>query len=260
MSMTAVSGGAEDRQASEVEGLGSDKGSQISEDLRVFSEYYGEEILELAPFLTPQRFAAGEVIFEEDEPGTGVYFLISGKVKLAKRSSGGRRQILKLVGPGEILGEEVLFSGEGYGGYAKALEPVRAYYVSIKTLAQFLSEHPRVATRLIEHLAREIKGFQDKILETSYGSSLERIARLLLAIADRWGVEEDGKLYIGVQLSRTELAELAGIANETASRLLSRLRDRGMIDFIGAKIFILDRERLENLTKPLCVDLKEILL
>ena len=258
--MIAVRGRAERRQASEVEGLDNEKGSQRREDLRVFSEYYGEEIFELAPFLTPQHFAPGEVIFEEGEPGTGVYLLVSGKVKLAKRSSGGRRQILKLVGPGEILGEEVLFSGEGYGGYAKVLEPVRAYYVSTKTLAQFLREHPGVATRLIEHLAREIKGFQDKILEASYGSSLERVARLLLAIADRWGVEEDGKLYIGVQLSRAELAELAGIANETASRLLGRLRDRGMIDFSGAKIFIVDRERLENLTKPLCVDLRAILL
>jgi len=235
-------------------------GSASREELKAFIDYYGEEFAEISPHLLPQSFGEGQLIFEEGEPGLGVYLLTQGKVKLAKRSTGGRRQILKLVGPGEILGEEVLFHGEGYSGYARALEPTRAYYVSTGDLARFLKEHPEIAIKLIERLSLEIKGFQNKLLEASYGSSLERVARLLLAIADRWGVEEDGGLYIGVKLSRAELAELAGIASETASRLLARLKDRGAIEISGPKILITDRKRLESLSEPLCVNLKESLL
>lgn len=227
----------------------------------IFTELYGKEFEEIEPLVRPIGYEKGRIIFEEGEPVFGVYLLSQGKVKLAKRSADGRRQILKLLGPGEILGEEVLFHEQTYSAYARALERARTYFVTIDEFRGFLKTHPSVAIRLIEHLSQEIKGFQNKVLETSYGSSLERVSRFLLAIADRWGEEEeDGGLYIGLELSRSELAELAGIASETASRLLTRLRERGILALSGSKIIILDRERLESLTEPLCVDLKESLL
>lgn len=232
----------------------------LCHDFRIFTELYGEELEKLRPLVRHIEFGNGRIIFEEGEPVFGVYLLSQGKVKLAKRSAGGRKQILKLVGPGEILGEEVLFHDQTYSAYARALERTGAHFVTVREFQDFLQDHPGVAIRLLERLSQEIKGFQDKLLEACYGSSLERIARLLLAIADRWGEAGDGGLYIGLELSRAELAELAGVANETASRLLARLRRRGILALSGSKIYILDRARLEGLTEPLCVELKESLL
>lgn len=222
----------------------------LRERLDRFTELYGKELAELAPLLKPLDYEEGQIIFEEGEPVFGVYLINRGKVKLAKRSLGGRRQILKLVGPGEILGEEALFHEQLYSAYARTLEPTGTDFVTVKELHAFLEAHPRVALKLITQLAREIKGLQSKLLETSYESSLGRIASLLLSISDKWGEPEDGGLYIGVKLSRTELAELAGIASETASRLLARLRERGAIALSGPRIIILDRARLETLTEP----------
>ena len=226
----------------------------------IFSELYGKELEEIDPLVRPIEYEEGRIIFEEGEPVFGVYLLSRGKVKLAKRAAGGRKQILKLVGPGEILGEEFLFHDPTYSAYAQALEQTRAYFVPMEEFHGFLKAHPQVVIRLIEHLSQEIKGFQNKVLEASYGSSLERVARLLLAIADKWGEEEDGGFYIGLELSRVELAELAGIASETASRLLARLQERGILALAGSKIIILDRARLKSLTEPLCVNIKESLL
>lgn len=226
----------------------------------IFTELHGKELEELGLRARYIEYDGGQIIFEEGEPVFGVYLINQGKVKLAKRSLGGRKQILKLIGPGEILGQEVLFHEDAYPAYARALERTTAYFVTVGEFRDFLGHHPQVAIRLIEHLAQELKGFQNKVLEAAYGSGLERIARLLLAIADKWGEAEDGELYIGIDLSRAELAELAGIASETASRLLARLRERGILALSGSKVIILDRARLEALTEPLCVDLKEILL
>jgi len=226
----------------------------------IFAELYGEELEEIDSSVRPLEYEEGRIIFEEGEPAFGIYLLSQGKVKLAKRTAGGRKQILKLVGPGEILGEEVLFHERTYSAHARALEWTKAYFVTVEEFRRFLEAHPQVAIKLLEHLSQEVKGFQNKVLEASYGSSLERVARLLLAIADKWGEEEDGGTYIGLKLSRAELAELAGIASETASRLLARLKERGILDLSSSKIIILDRARLEALTEPLCVDLEELLL
>lgn len=226
----------------------------------IFTQLYGKELEEIAPLVRQLRFEEGRIIFEEGEPVFGVYLISQGKVKLVKRSAGGRKQILKLVGPGEILGQEVLFHDQTYSAYARALEWTRAYFVTVEEFQDFLQARPQIAIKLLQRLSQEVKGFQDKMLEASYGSSLERIARLLLAIADRWGEDGDEGIYIGLELSRMELAELAGIANETASRMLARLRRRGILTLSGSKIVILDRARLEGLTEPLCVELKESLL
>lgn len=226
----------------------------------IFTQLYGQELEEIAPVVRSLQFERGRIIFEEGEPVFGVYLISEGKAKLVKRTAGGRKQILKVVGPGEILGEEVLFHDQTYSAYARVLEQTGAYFVTVEEFQDFLQAHPQIAFKLLQRLSQEVKGFQDKVLEASYGSSLERIARLLVAIADRWGEDEDEGIYIGLQLSRTELAELAGIANETASRMLARLRRRGILSLSGSKIVILDQARLEGLTEPLCVELKESLL
>ncbi|MGQ9601249.1 MAG: Crp/Fnr family transcriptional regulator [Candidatus Bipolaricaulia bacterium] len=220
----------------------------------IFSACYGKEFEELKPRVWPLVYEEGRLIFEEGEPAFGVYLIESGKVKLAKRALGGRRQILKLIGPGEILGEEALFHEPVYSAQARALERTVAGFVTLEELLHFLEDHPQVALKLLRSLSHEIREFHNRLLEISYESSLERIARLLLALADRWGEQEDGGLYIGVKLSRSELAELAGVASETASRLLARLRERGILALDGPRIIIRDRGRLAALTSPVCAD------
>ena len=58
------------------------------------------------------QYPKGEVVFQEGEPAFGLYIICKGKVKLAKHSLRGKKQILKLLGPGELLGEKTLFDRE----------------------------------------------------------------------------------------------------------------------------------------------------
>ncbi len=206
------------------------------------------------------QFGRREVIFHEGEPAYGLYIVCKGKVKLAKHSLKGKKQILKLLGPGEILGEKTLFDREVYTAYAETLEETELHFIQREPFVEFLREHPEVALRLIEKLSRELKAFQGKLMEASYEGSLERLARLLLLIGNKYGRETEKGLDIGVRLSRQELAEMAGISTETAIRVLSRMKQRGLLALEGSKIYLLDREGLEELADPLLVPLKENLL
>lgn len=206
------------------------------------------------------RYAKGEVIFQEGEPAFGLYIICTGKVKLAKHSIGGKKQILKLLGPGEILGEKTLFDREVYTAYAETLEETTLHFIERAPFMEFLREYPDVALKLIEKLARELKAFQDKLMEASYESSLKRLSRLLLIISKQYGFQTEKGWDMGVELTRQELAELAGIATETAIRLLSRLKGRGFIALEGHRIYILDWEGLGKLAKPSLITSKENLL
>lgn len=70
--------------------------------------------------------------------------------------------------------------------------------------------------RFFEYISQELKAFQNKLAERSYASSKERLSRLILAL-DR----------LQLELSRAELAEMAGVSSKTAIRTLGELEARG---------------------------------
>lgn len=216
--------------------------------------------MELASLMYPIEVAAGELVFYEGLPAHGLYVLCAGKIKVAKRVKGGRSQVLKLLAPGEILGEKTLFDQETYTCYAKALEPSRLMFIARADFLGFLRRYPDVALRLIEKLSRELKAFGDKLVEISAYSAKERMARVLLELARAFGVETSAGLDIGVELPRSEIAEMAGVTTETAVRILSEFKERGILTLPGRRIIILKREELQALARPFRTFVRENLI
>jgi len=101
-----------------------------------------------------------------------------------------------------------------------------------------------VIFRLFEKLSLEMKAFQFKLSERSYNGSKERLARLILKLGES-----------GIELSRTELAEMAGVSSKTAIRTLGELEERGVIAVDDRKLTVLDPESLEGLAEPFPIPL-----
>jgi CRP/FNR family transcriptional regulator len=226
----------------------------------IFSELSDEDFSKFTCLVKHVDYEGGETIFQEGALAFGIYIVCRGKVKVTGKAPCGKRQILKLLGAGEVLGEEALLADGSYTSFARTLESSTLAFVPQDKLLNFISEHPIVAFKLIEKLSRELVAFQGKLVEVAYESSEERLARLLLAIGERFGQAEGSRLHLGLDLSRAELAELTGIAPETAIRTLSRLREEGLIKLEGQRITILDLEGLQQLARPLPVAVRENLL
>jgi CRP-like cAMP-binding protein len=222
----------------------------------IFSDLEEKGVKELRAMARPVSYDKGELIFQEGEPAFGFYVICTGKVKLAKHSPQGKKQILKLLGPGEMLGEKTMFDREVYTAYAQTLDPTRMNFYQREPFISFLEKYPKVALKIIEKLSREIKAFQDRLIETSYEGSDERMARLLLMMRRSTGLRKRRGLR-WVDLSRSELAELAGISTETAIRTLSAFKERGYVELDGPKIYLRDRESLSKIAEPFEIRLKE---
>jgi CRP/FNR family transcriptional regulator len=227
----------------------------------IFSNLPPEGFGELTSLLEYIEYGRGEIIFQEGAPAFGLYIVCDGKVKLVRRSPDKRKkQLLKLLGPGEILGEETLFEGGRYIAYAKTLEESKVHLIRREDFFSFIGKYPSINLRIIEKLAREVKGFQSKLVEIAYEDSEERLARILIQMGEKYGKEEDEGLYIGVMLSRSEMAEMAGVSTETAIRTLSKLKGEGLIDLKGHKVIILNKKGLQEIAKPFPISLRENLL
>jgi CRP/FNR family transcriptional regulator len=213
-------------------------------DFRIFSDLKEKEIQKLQETSRKIKYGRGEIIFQEGAPAFGLYLVFEGMVKLVKRSMRAKSQILKIVGPGEILGETTLFDKGSHNAYAKTLEPVVVGFIERGDFFYFLERHPKTIFRLYEKLSEELKAFQNKLAERSYSSSKERLARLILHL---------GKS--GVELSRAELAEMAGVSSKTAIRTLSELESRGIISIESRRIKILREEYLQKIMEPFSIEL-----
>jgi len=207
--------------------------------------------------MRPMDLRPGETVFHEGMPAFGLYIVCQGKIKIAKHTRAAHSQILRLLGPGEILGEKTLFDKETYTCYAKTLEPSKLMFIPKEEFLEFVRRHPAVALRLVEKLAREVKVFGDKLVEITSRSAKERVARVLLELARAFGHETPGGFDMGVELPRAELAEMAGVSTETAIRVLSDLRERGIVELEGQQILICKRDSLHSLAHRFRTFLRE---
>ncbi|MBI1730449.1 Crp/Fnr family transcriptional regulator [Candidatus Acetothermia bacterium] len=208
-------------------------------DFKVFSDLGPKDSAVLDNLVRRIRYGQGEIIFQEGAPAFGFYLIFDGRVKLVKRTLGGKKQILKLVGPGETIGETTLFDKGVHIAYAKTLTKGEVGFIERGDFFGFLERHPGVIFRMFEKLSEELKAFQCKLAERSYNGSKERLARIILKLGES-----------GVELSRTELAEMAGVSSKTAIRTLGELEDRGVIAVNDRAITVLDPDSLQKMAEP----------
>lgn len=187
----------------------------------------------------------GELIFQAGRPAEGLYIVGSGIVKLAQETSDGSRvYILDIRGRGDLLGEEALFSGRPYAASAKAICITQLCYLPHDDLEAAIERHPDVAIVLLATMGQRLLDNNRARVELAYDRSEARMARALLRLSQRFGHRGNGDGALGLELSRTELAELLGLRPETAIRILSEWRHEGTIELDERSLVIRDQGRL----------------
>lgn len=206
-----------------------------------------EELLKMAECKTSYIIKKGEPIFEEGETTNGIFCIKDGICKLTKLSANGKDQIVKLVKPGELLGQRSLISEEPTNLSAVALEDMEVCFIPKKEIMEFFNENNQFSMNVMKTICGDLKDADDHMVSLAQKSVKERLAETLLHLEDTFGKNEDGSLHI--QLSREELAGMIGTATESCIRLLSEFNKTGLIELIGKKIAIVDRNKLKRMSE-----------
>jgi len=229
----------------------------VQPSLRDFSLFQGlneNAQADLAKSLRQVSYRAGDLIFQEGGPSVGIYLILSGFVQFGKLStSRHRRRILKLIGPGEVFGEEGLFNSEfcSCPGYARALTETSLVFVERSAFLGFADRHPQVMRNLSHWLIRQMKVFECKLVELAYEPFEQNLWRLLIILMERFGIQEAEGIRIAIPLGRQELADLLGAHQDTIIHELSRLRDQELLSItVDHQILIKEPDKLRKLAEP----------
>ena len=195
---------------------------------------------------TSNLYKKGQIIFYEDNPAFGMFCIETGKVKLYKTTSDGKRLIVRISGPGDQLGYLAMFGNQPYSATAEVIENALVCFIDRSTLFPLILESNTLSLNYVKTLARELFLVQARATEIAYSSVREKMADVLLLLTKRYGKKTREGILLDLPLSRTDLAEIAGTTKETAIRILSDFRRKKLIKDQGENIILLSPSQLAN--------------
>jgi CRP-like cAMP-binding protein len=191
-----------------------------------------------------QRYGKGEMVFKEGMLPSGIYYVHSGKVKKYKKGPTEKEQIIYVANKGELIGYHAVLSGERHQDSAAVLEESSISFIPKEDFLDVLHRSPQFAISLLKALSHEFTVFANNISAFSDASAAERLAIALIVFREK---SKAGLAYgekIVINISRSDLAAIAGIAKENVIRLLKEFKSEGIIKTQGRKIWIQDVEKL----------------
>ncbi|MCX7990569.1 MAG: Crp/Fnr family transcriptional regulator [Proteobacteria bacterium] len=222
----------------------------ISDDLRktlLFSGLSEEDLKEIAKIVIVKEYPKKSIIFSEGDEAKGFYILLSGMVKIYRISTDSREQILHIINPGETFAEAAIFIGKNYPAFAETILDSRLAYIDKKIFLKTLEKNSKIALNLIISLSMLLKKVVDLVDNVSLKNVDARLAEFLIEEAIRKGKKIDDYIEIELNITKTELAKKLGTVNETLSRSLRKLREKGIIDAEKNKVYIFELEKLQEI-------------
>jgi CRP-like cAMP-binding protein len=204
---------------------------------------------EISRLFNEEKYQRDDYVFFEGDNAEWFHIVKEGKVKLVKHSDSGKDVILQIFAPGDMFGEVSLFDHKPYGASAQAMEPSTILKLSRKDFFLFFGRHPFVATEMIMELGWQLREAQTTIKSLAVDRVEQRIATILLKLADKLGTREGGGIMLNLSLTRQDLADMAGTTVETTIRVMSRFTKSKIVKPVSGKILILNAQGLRLISE-----------
>ncbi len=205
-----------------------------------------EELKQVSDSKTTKKLKKGDPLFSEGDKLNGVYCVRDGVSKLSKLSENGKDQIVKLAAKGEVIGQRSVISEENANLSATAVCDMEVCFIPKESITATLHKNPNFTLEVLRHMAHDLREADDVIVNMSQKTVKQRIAQAILYL-ERFGVDEEG--YFGLSLSREDIANVVGTATESAIRIISEFKKKGLIKSSGKKLGIEDRRKLLDLVE-----------
>jgi CRP/FNR family transcriptional regulator len=211
----------------------------------IFAGLTEPELAFLAQRAVPRHFSAGETVFSEGEPCTGLYVVESGHVRIFKSSAGGREHVLSVEGPGSSVAELPVFDGGNYPASVSAIDEATLLFVSKQDFQSLCLAHPQVSLKVLRIVGARLRRLVGIIEELSFTTVRHRLAAFLVRLAGSSGKRSSEGIEITLPANNQELASQIGTVRELVSRNLSRFQQEGMLKVDGRTVLILNLKALE---------------
>ncbi|HUF39627.1 MAG TPA: Crp/Fnr family transcriptional regulator [Anaerolineales bacterium] len=215
--------------------------------IELFGSLTEDELDRAAGQLRSRTFGPGVTLFHQGMPGSSLYVIESGSVRVFAVGLTGQEHTFTTFGPGNFFGELSVIDGLPRTASAITLDHSVIWLMLREGFNKLLDESPSFCREVVQVLARRIRRSATHVESIIFQDVLGRVAYEVLNLADRHGRETSGGIEIDMPLTQSDLASIVGATRESVNKALAALRKQGLLETEGTRLQVLNAEKLMEL-------------
>jgi CRP-like cAMP-binding protein len=203
----------------------------------IFNELDEKDLDYLNSHIKTRLYKKKQVIFYQDSPASGIYYIKQGLVKKYKTGKDGKEQIFYISKTSDIIGYHAILSSENYSDSAAAMEDCIICFIPKEVFVDLVERSPKLSNLLLKNISHEFGVLINTLTIISQMSVRQRLALQLLLLKEKFQ-NPLSNTKTQIKISRDDLAALVGTAKENLVRLLHDFKQQNLIEIDGRAIVI----------------------
>ncbi|MGC4100391.1 response regulator [Ferruginibacter sp.] len=191
------------------------------------------------------NFKKKQAIYNEGNHPLRLFYIEKGKVKTFKTNDDGKELTIGLFNEGDFFGYTALFEGSVYKETAEAIEDAEIVLIPKEDFEKLLHADAALQKKFIRMLAKDVAEKEEQLLHLAYNSLRKRVADALMTLQNKYKKETDK--HFSIQISREDLANIAGTATESLIRTLGDFKQEKLVEIKDGLITIINEKKLAAL-------------
>lgn len=215
-------------------------------NIQLFSSLTDEELHQIREKIVVKRFRRNEVILVEENTNEVMYVILHGKVKVIQVTQDGKEIILAMHRSGDFFGEISLIDSKTVPATVVAMEDSVVTIIGKKEFYSLLYSQGKVLDVLLQILCSRLRESWDRIQLLSFNNASQRIKMLLMLLSNKYGRTTSEGTELAIKLTHQDIADMAGVARETVTRVIDRLHKDREITVMKNKSILLGHGFLQK--------------
>jgi CRP/FNR family transcriptional regulator, cyclic AMP receptor protein len=212
----------------------------------IFAKLNDAEVSQIADQCIRRECPREQVILVEEEVGQTLFILLKGSVKITRTSDEGREVIITILKSSEFFGELSLIDGKGRSATVVAMEASEFLTLRRAEFLAMLERYPVIAVEMMRVMADRIRRADAQIENLTLQNAFGRVGSTMIHVAEQTGYLRGANMIIPKIPVQQDLANMAGTARETISRVMADFEAKGLIERDGHRVVILDFEKFKR--------------
>jgi CRP/FNR family cyclic AMP-dependent transcriptional regulator len=178
------------------------------------------------------------IIYSPDQPATGVYLVVEGKVKVSRLAADGQQVLVDIYQNDEFFGESAFLNLPHRSEQATAIENARLMTWTAAEIEAIVLKRPRLAVAFLQMMAQRSVEFTQRIESFSVDTMSRRLARSLVRLSERFGTPQDDGSVRMIPLTHELLAQYVGTSRELVTQYMNQFRRQGYLRYSRKSIIV----------------------
>lgn len=197
----------------------------------IFSHLDDVQLKEVMSVVHPTHYQKGETIFRAGDHTSVMYIVSKGSVRLYRLGESGKEQVVRILQPGEFIGENALFNEIVHETYAETMKDTVMCQINRRDLQKLLLEYPSISLKLLKELATRVDQSEQQATRITTEPVEKRLAYYLVETL----TPEDKSNEVILPMNKKDLASYLGTTPETISRKLTEFEELALIKRLSPK-------------------------